>query len=108
MSVSWIRVYSKKFEPNLFIVIKQDKYGEPCFGIIKYIVVNSVSDEVLIICNKIQSTGYYDHIKAYLLDPCVKQESHVLINLKDIRVLPAAAHRRGEGQKCISVMKQNI
>lgn len=105
--VSWIKYNGIKYQPGISIQICRDKFGEPVFGYIHYIIWTA-DEDIYFIYSKIDLIGINKHIQGYLVDVHTESISFDIIALKDIYcIFPAVIHRIGTGEKAINIMNQD-
>lgn len=103
--VPWIKFNNIKFETNVYVYIKPDKYGEPIIGLIKFIVLIP-NQEVYFVCSKVNVVGLSSDIGGYIIESdCRADNVPLLVKYDDLfEAFPFIAHRLCGGQKAVSVL----
>lgn len=111
LQISWIKIHNYRYQPNCAIQIDRDSYAEPCFGLIKYIILTS-THQIFFIYIKIHVIGINSHFGGYL----IKDYGSIINNTIGYKIvnyidlfckIPSICHTLGvKGQRAISVFKQ--
>ena len=74
---NWVRIWGTTYRPNMFLIVKVDAEGNPCFGRIMHIVV--LDGSVTIIAQAWHTLFFHRHFFSYCIE---KSEPSVLHTIK--------------------------
>ena len=101
--ISYVEVNGCKYKSPYAIYLCNNKNNDPVFGVIHRVLKNNKND-IFFTYKKCVTIGFNNHIKAYIVEPCIEKREELYIFNIDCKeyLRPMKIHITADGCNVIS------